>query len=242
MIKRAFLKKQMKKSHAEGRTTHFLRRLVFSIVDKALLEHYGPEYPLKCLQASVGVQLVLDSFGIQSRLFTGAVCFAQVYEGDETALGWGGFWDQDHHVWVVTEFRELVDLTIAKLHLHPVLSRPDAIPIPALWWDEITTWPRTILYLPEGSVTIELPEEEMADLDLFTRKVRSTKDRILNQSSFDQVSFSPILYGPKSLNTLSRKGNLWLQRTLKFQELNIPFPPWVQRRQQEIMRRYQSLT
>ncbi len=38
---------------------------MFSIVNQALREHYGGDYPLKCLQSSVGIQLVLKKLRIE---------------------------------------------------------------------------------------------------------------------------------------------------------------------------------
>lgn len=240
MIKPGFIREHVEKSHREKRTTYFLRQLVFLIVDETLTKHYGADYSMRCLQSSAGIRSVLDSLGIKSDLFKGAVCIAQVYEEDETVSGWSGFWDKDHHVWVVTEFGELVDLAVAKHHLHPASSRPDGFQMPAIWWDDLTAWPYTIRYLPEGPIEIKLTPENMADFNKFTRKVMETKDRFLKELSVNEVSFEPLLYGPDSMNILYEQGNQWVRRTLMFQELQIPFPDWIQSREQELKDKYEK--
>lgn len=237
MIRTGFLQKQVQKSRRDRHTSQFLRRLVFSIVDEALHEHYGKDYPQKCLQASVGIQLVLKKLGIESKLWTGAVCFAQAYKNGLGQTGWAGFWDRDHHVWLMTEFMELVDLTISELHLHPAFSRRDAEPIPPLWWDDISAWPRTIRYLPEGAVAPVFQfetQEEMEDLERFKSLVLKTIEYYLAERKAENVTFGPVLEGEHSLNSLHEQGHPYLVKTLIFHQLKIPFPPWIQRRMVEL--------
>jgi hypothetical protein len=241
MIRTGFLQKQVQKSRRERRTTQFLRRFVFSVVDQALHEHYGKDYPEKCLQSSAAIQSVLSKLGIESKLWTGAACLAQAYKTAPEQTGWGGFWDRDHHVWLVTEFMELVDLTISELHLHPASSRRDAEPIPPLWWDEIAEWPRTIRYLPEAPVApvFQFEErEDTEDMERFKALVLTTMERYMAGRRVEDVAFGPMLEGERSLNSLHSLGHPYVVKTFIVQQLNIPFPPWVQRRMDEIDRRY----
>jgi hypothetical protein len=240
MIKHGFLQKQVQKSRRDRHTSQFLRRFVFSIVDQALHEHYRRDYPQKCLQSSVGIQLVLKKLGIESRLWTGAACFAQAYKNAPTKTGWAGFWDRDHHVWLVTEFAELVDLTISELHLHPSFSRRDAEPIPPLWWDELGQWPGTIRYLPEGTVSSVFQfetREETEDLERFKARVLTTMEHYVAGRRAESVAFGPVLEGDHSLNALHDHGHPYLVKTLIVHQLGIPFPPWVQRRMAELTRK-----
>jgi hypothetical protein len=198
MIRKGFLQKQIQKSRREGRTSPFLRRLVFSVVDQALHEHYGADYPQKCLQSSVGIQLVLGKLGIESKLWMGAACFAQAYRNSPGKTGWAGFWDRDHHVWLVTEFAELVDLTISELHLQPLSRSGDAEPIPPLWWNEISEWPWIIRYLPEGLVSPAFQfetREEMEDVNRFKALVLETLERYMAERRAEDVAFGPMLEG-----------------------------------------------
>jgi len=241
MIKAGFIQKQVQKSRRERRTTQFLRRFVFSVVDQALHEHYDKDYPEKCLQSSAAIQSVLSKLGIESKLWTGAACLAQAYKTAPERTGWGGFWGRDHHVWLVTEFMELVDLTISELHLHPASSRRDAEPIPPLWWDEIAEWPRTIRYLPEAPVApvFQFEErEDTEDMERFKALVLTTIEHYLAERTVEDVAFGPMLEGERSMNSLHDQGHPYVVKTFIVQQLNIPFPPWVQRRMGEIDRRY----
>lgn len=241
MIKTGFIQKQAQKSRRDRHTSQFLRRFVFSVVDEALHEHYGGDYPQKCLQSSVGIQLVLKKLGIESKLWTGAACFAQAYKNAPAQTGWAGFWDRDHHVWLVTEFMELVDLTISELHLHPSSSRRDAEPIPPLWWDDIASWPRTIRYLPEGAVAPIFQFEtrkETEDMERFKALVLLTMERHMAARSAEDVAFGPVLEGEHSLNSLHEQGDPYVVKTLIVHQLGIPFPPWVQQRINELDRKY----
>ena len=237
MIKPGFLQKQIQKSRRDGHTSQFLRRFVFSIVDQALHDHYGGDYPQKCLQSSVGIQLVLKKLGIESKLWTGAACFAQAYKTVPEMIGWAGFWDRDHHVWLVTEFSELVDLTVSELHLHPSFSRQDAEPIPPLWWDELGQWPGTIRYLPDGAVSSAFRFEmrrETQDLESFKNLLLATMGCYVAERRAEDIAFGPILEGEHSLNSLHDQGHPYLVKTLVVHRQGVPFPPWVQQRQAEL--------
>lgn len=80
MIKPGFIKAQVAKPAANGETSNFLRRLVFSVVDRVAKAHYGPLYSTKYFQVSAAIQAVLDRLGIESRLWIGAVCIAEVFD------------------------------------------------------------------------------------------------------------------------------------------------------------------
>jgi hypothetical protein len=180
--------------------------------------------------------------GIAATLFTGAVCFAEVFKEEDSVVGWSGFWDKDHHVWAVTEFGELVDLTVSELHLHPASKRRDAVPVPAVWWDDLELWPRVIRYLPEGPISIALPCDEMIDLDEFKANVLDVMNRVLNESAVNEIIFHPIMEGVNSINLLTKEGNLWLSKSLKFQDINVPFPEWIQKRENELRQQFSERT
>lgn len=152
MISQGFLDGEISESREQRRTSLFIRKLTLHVVDAALRQHYGADYPIRCLQASCGIRRVLGSFGIAARLVVGAACFSEVNRKPPVEVSWGGFWDQDHHIWTLTEYDEIVDLTITQLHLHPAKQRCDAVPIPAVWWSPSHRWPSIILYLPEGEI------------------------------------------------------------------------------------------
>ncbi len=235
MIKPGFIKAQVARSAANKQTTPFLRRLVFSTVDEVATAHYGPRYSTKCLQASACIQAVLGRFGVKSQLWIGAMCVAEVF--DEPGYeSWGGFWDQDHHVWVITEYAELVDLSISQLHRHPRCRRPDGVSIPALWWTDLDQWPPVIRYLPDSPIKIGLEGEDADDLASFQAKVMAALDARLATSTVQSTAFGRILSDVEWMNEATERGDPWLTRALVFVDTAIAFPDWIRERERELLR------
>jgi len=156
--------------------------------------------------------------GISASIWGGAVCFAEAFQRPPHYNAFGGFWDKDHHVWAVTQFTEVVDFTISQMNLHPANSRPDTIPVPAVWWDDVTLWPPTIRYLPEGRLKLELPRDEAEDLETFRHRVDRVFDDVLAQLDREDVPETPLLSGPESMNRLYKIGEPWVVGTLRYQE------------------------
>lgn len=233
MIKPAFLKRQSEKSLQEKRTSPFLRRLVFQVVDAAARGHYADAYPTKCFQCSAAIATLLDGFGIRSRMMAGAVCIAETSEGEMPR--WGGFWDQDHHVWLMTGFGELVDLSIGVLHRHPASSRADGHPNPPLWWTDPGVWPPIIRYLPDTEVHRLADPAERADLDRFRSRAIDDLGALTADGTVEDISFGPILDGMATLDGLTQAGNPWARRAYAIQRHRVPHPPWIRRREEELM-------
>jgi hypothetical protein len=233
VIKPGFIKAQVGNSAANGETSNFLRQLVLSVVDAVAMKHYGSAYPLKCLQVSAAIQAVLNRFGIGSRLWLGAVCVAEVFDeaGQES---WGGFWGGDHHVWLVTDYLEYVDLSISQCHLHPRCRRQDGVPIPPIWWSDVTQWPTVLRYLPDSPIKIGLEGEDAADLNEFLTTVMAALDRHLTTRTVQDTQFRRLLSDAASMNEGFDQGNPWLVRAIVFQEKGIPFPAWIRTREQEL--------
>lgn len=91
---------------------------------------------------------------------------------------------QDHHIWLTTEYDELVDLSISHCHRHPRSRRTDGIPMPPLWWNDLGQWPPVIRYLPDAPVRIRLQGEDAADLARLEREVMTALDARLVIGSF----------------------------------------------------------
>lgn len=149
------------------------------------------------------------------------------------------FGGDDHHVFLATEYNELVDLTMKYLHLHPMSKKNKQLPVPAVWWSDIDQWPTILKYLPENAkVNIMLPEEDNLDLENFKILVLKEYENTLESSTVNEILFEPILNGIDSVNKLYNEGNMWLKKSLIFQELNIPLPLWVEKKEAEQMRKY----
>ena len=234
MIKQSFLKKQIKKSRSEKKTSYFLRRLIFLLVDNTLKNHYEDTYAMRCLQSSIAINLLLAELGIKSQSIVGDVCVAQVFENDSSHPNWNGFWGGDHHVWSCNEFGEVIDLTIKYLHLHPVTKTNGQLPMPAIWWEDNVQWPVIMRYLQQGVALVDLPKDEMDDLESFKKIIISNYNDFLQNNTVQDVIFHPIIYGKDSMNQLHKEGNLWLKKSIVFQNLAIPFPQQIQKRLAEL--------
>jgi hypothetical protein len=240
MIKKGFLQKQVQRSRADKRTAPFLRRFVLSIGEEALRGHYGNEWPDKCLQSSHAIQLVLDRLGISSEIWEGAACFAQAYKNAPQEIRWVGFWGEDHHYWLMTEFKELVDLTISQIHLHPEFSRSDGEPIPPVWWNNLSPWLNTIRYLPAGSLSPDSYFENREDEDnqkAFEASVIVTMNRYMASYDVNNVSFGPIIENEDSLNSLYQQRHPAIVKTYGMHQQASPFPPWIEQRIAELTRK-----
>ena len=236
MIKTSFLEAQSAKSAAQNKTTPFLRRLVASVVDRAAHEQYGAAYAMKCLQTSHAVLLLLDRLNIGGVLCEGALCAALVHE-DSRADGWGGFWGANHHVWAMTQFGEIVDLSISQMHRHSRSDRTDGIPCPPMWWDDKAFALPVIRHLPDNFFkTIAFSDETGApDLAAFESRVRRIYEETLAGETVEQIAFGPLLENIDGARSLHRQGHKWLSRAIAFQERKIPLPRWVSEREAEMV-------
>jgi hypothetical protein len=158
---------------------------------------------------------------------------AEVFE-DQGYATWGGFWDQDHHLWLTTQYDELVDLSISHVHRHPRSRRSDGIAMPAVWWNDLGQWPPVIRYLPDAPVKIGLQGEDAADLARFQGKVMMALDARLATGSVQDTAFGRILSDIEWMNEATRLGDPWLTRAVVFVDGRIPFPDWIQDREREL--------
>ncbi|MGC6500820.1 MAG: hypothetical protein ACON4C_11555 [Henriciella sp.] len=234
MIKSQFLKKQREKSQSTKSTTPFLRRLVFYTVDQVASEHYGADYAMKCAQTAGAAQRVLDRLGVRSRITLGAVCFPKI-SPDRRFLGWTGFWGDDHHIWLTTEFCEVVDLSISRLHDHPK-TRGTEMPTPAIWWCHEQGWPPIIRYLEDTFIDgIALScELEQASYEAFLEKVDFTFSTILRDQIVSDVRFDSMLMNLDQLNALTDANHRWATAACIVPAQDIAFPDWVVERENEI--------
>ena len=236
MITDSFIRAQSAESLAKKRTTPFLRRLVAQVIDQAASEHYGLSYSMRCQQASQAARNLLANMGVEGKVCLGAFCAPAIYE-DHRYAGWGGFWGADHHAWAMTQFFEIIDLSIAKTHLHPRNSRADGIAMPAIWWDDASFPPSVIRYLPDTTFKSAAFEDEKAteDFAVFEKRVADVFQRTLSSKQVNEVIFEPVIENISSMQLLHNKGNPWLNRALIFQQRNIPFPDWIVEREAELI-------
>jgi hypothetical protein len=210
------------------RTTNELRQFVLKICHDALTQHYGHNYSNRCFQSSIIIKDILDTLGINSVIVLGATCFPRVIGEQPYQLSWNGFWGKDHHIWLMTEFYEIVDLTISQLHLHQLNINLKAHAIPPLWWYPGDEMPSMFKYLPSGKAPM-LEDESKEDL----QRLRIVTEQIL-ANDVDSTDFSPILHGIESMNQLFENGDHWAIGVLALQEMNTQLPEWILNREKEL--------
>lgn len=230
------LKDEINISLNEKSCTPFLKYFVFGLIGKCLFKIYGQESSIKCLQSSISIQLILEKLGIKSRIYLGSCCFGMTEKNTRT-FRWGGFWDGDHHLWLVSEFKELIDFTISLLHLHPSnVSTNGFDEIPPLWWTPIEIAIPIFRYLPTDlNVIVEekLEGVEKLKLDKLKKLVEEELNLSLQSDNLEMYD-KYILENPDILNRLIEMGNPWLNGCLTVVEREIPMPDWVLQKEIEL--------
>lgn len=235
MIKRAFLKKQVERSKCERRTSPFLRRLIMGVVDRSASEHYGSTYPTRCVQCSTALSMLLRDIGIRNFLTLGALCIVEVFIDGSPPM-WGGFWNRDHHMWMTSEFGEIVDLTVSKLHQHPASQRREAFAAPPIWWSDCSAFPPIFRYLPDSPANPDVADREgSADLSKFLILVRRRFAETLERADVAEIARPQILDGPETLQRLLDSGDEWTKGAFAVQQFRVPFPDWIVEREAELM-------
>lgn len=235
MIKRAFIEKQVERSKRERRTSSFLRRLIMGVVDRSAFEHYGSSYPTRCIQCSAALSLLLRDLGIRNFLTLGAFCIAEVFS-DGSPPRWGGFWNRDHHVWMNSEFGEIVDLTVSTLHKHPASQKGAALAAPPIWWSDCSRFPAIFRYLPDSPANPDIADRDgSADLADFLKLVRKRFAETLERSEVAEIARPQILDGFETLQRLLVSGDEWTKAVFAVQQFRVPFPDWIVGREAELM-------
>lgn len=112
------------------------------------------DYPLLVATACVEA---LKQFRIESRVMYGPAAWVEILENHSPI--WAGCWDGNVHLWVATEFGEVVDLNSSVAHrkrAHGDAAYKALYSPPILWSAEVPSFYR---YVPEGIAEIELTEE-----------------------------------------------------------------------------------
>ncbi len=237
MIPRNDIDEHIAEWRLKGRTAPFVQHLLMQIVDEAARSHYPNDYPMKCLQTAGAIKHILRKLGITARLYAGAVCFTKI-DPSGNFVGWTGFWDADHHIWLHTEFHEIVDLSVSQLHLHPQ-TQGEELPLPAMWWDYRQGLPAVFKYLPDVPVAkIEMEEPDQSIYLQFLESVESLFNEYLSQRSPGDIFFNRLLSHIDQLNEWTDTGDAWLYGSLEILNVEKPHPQWMIEREAEISAAY----
>lgn len=199
-----------RRSKSRGRTTDLLRHVAFSIVDQALRAHYGTDYGDRCVQAALGVAKVLGLAGVETFFLHGTLSMPIRFDPASGPVI-GGFWgDGGTHTWVVTEFKELVDLTISHFTKNP--RRGYGASPPPFWLYRADLAPPGVQYVPDPPCPVELYMEDPADeadLAVFMTKLEEVIQQTLGHADSQDLLFDPILENPRTLARLLEQGHEW---------------------------------
>jgi hypothetical protein len=214
MITRDEIQSELAQSFEHRQTTGPLRRLVLSIVDRAARRHYGETYPTRCVQTATVISLLLEQFGIESQVWGGAFSYperlkviATAGSGALASPAWGGFWGENHHAWVVTEFCELVDLSVSQSHAD--LRHGDDRPhqIPAIWWRD-KYFPSPLRYRFQGRANLN--DGLQQDVGEFAAVVGDEFSTLIAGGSIKALSFEPLLEDSSSIESLRIAAFPWI--------------------------------
>ena len=212
MIDETFISSEIKKSKEDKRTSSFIRKFIFKVVDEAATSVYGQNYSNRCAQTSEAINYLLNEFEIKSKVFIGSLCVLEVFQNkSEIGFCWGGFWDDQSHLFNITEFGELVDLTISQLHLDPNQKFKNIYPLSPLWWQPIDGWPPIIKYLPDGPAKYGIPDDDKENFKSFMDSVKDLRNNYLTNLNKDDITFGAIIYNVDTLNLLTQMGDPWLK-------------------------------
>jgi hypothetical protein len=153
-----FVIKQVELSKARGLCTTDLKKVIFTSVSEALQLVYGQEKSMRCVESSVAIKTLLKRLGIESFLIKGSLRTIEILNGG--SIRESGFWGENHHFWVMSQFAEIVDLTVSYLHLHPASYEKAAIPHPPVWCFEPDLPPAVQYEMTNSCREIQILNEE----------------------------------------------------------------------------------
>ena len=200
---------EVDKSKLQHRTTSFLLQFVFLIIEKSLKSAFGQNYSDKCLQSSYGINHLLNKIGIESDIYKCELKALEVYELDgEIKFCWGGFSDESYHVFLMTQFSEIVDFTFSLLYKDPNLINKNVYKTHPIWWCSDSNIPDYIQYKNFTKLNIEDSFKQSATdfIDLLDKQF---KDTIHNHGEKD-IEYYPILINEKTINELIKQKDPWL--------------------------------
>lgn len=231
-------------------TTLNLRDYIFSVVDETNLEIFGDKSSFKCAQTALATAFLLSKFGIESVYILGSVCVPKISVNLST-MSWHGFWNNDHHYWIMTKFGEIVDLSVAYLHRHPV-QKTSILEMPPVWIDTNQGVPTcfkyfnsecfnvdysqgrpVITFLEDNDKTATLsPEQELAEY-------WAALEQNFMKTEKTYVSRFPChITEGMTENDLHTSTSAYLNLIPKFLDENIESPRWIIEREAELMAPY----
>lgn len=226
----------IEESHRIGETFRPLKLLAMDIVHRAMVECYGDNYSIRCMECTMGFKSIFTKWGIDGFIVMGALCIPNIEPRmDLLTATWAGFWGKDHHFWAMTRFHEFVDLGMSQNHLHPVSLLRSPLQPPAVWFSVTKPFPHFIRLMPFALMGEARSSDEQPRMEVYLRRV----DELLDQAMIKTYQPGDIVFtgapfatSIDDLNRLANAGDPWCSRAHLFQD--IPQPEWVAARIKEL--------
>ena len=244
------IKQEAKISRKKRKTTLPLRDYIFSVVDETNLEVFGERSSFKCAQTALATASLLSKYGIKTVYILGSTCVPKI-STDLSIMSWHGFWGDDHHYWVMTEFGEIVDLSMAYLHLHPQ-EKLSLLEMPPVWIDTNQGIPTCFKYFHSECFNLDYSEGRPETIFLDDNDKTATTSPEQEFAEYWAVFERNFLKKDKTYvsrfpchisediteDALHISKSAYLNAIPKFLNENIEFPRWILQREAELMAPY----
>lgn len=238
LIRTLQVEKELRRVKANKKCTSEFQRYILSLTASALEKTYGSNFSDQCLQSSLGIQMALKHYGITSTLIEGALCIPTASLERSNSV-WQGFWNNHHHYWLVTEFDELIDLTISQINSHPATGKERRADPPAFWFHDVSYLPAIFKYLPSDVIPHEAETflEDKSDNELLQQYLAVLKSTLsLNNKILYHPRVETILNSTDDLTSWHKKGDKWSQICWQYNVNEIPLPAWIVNRENELLK------
>lgn len=202
MLLKGVIHQEIQNSISQKSCSELLKKHIFNVITEAIESNYEETYGL-CLQSTLGIQAILKSFKIDSKVVVGrnlvpGICnYPYEYE-------WVGYWGKYYHVWLITEFAELVDFSISKFNVHPEHKR--FYTIPPIWLSN-NEWPNDLLrYTPTTSSDYQLQNSDKEKINILLGSIDWIKASLLEMEINELVPIDII----SSQSSFQNYENKWI--------------------------------
>lgn len=223
--------REIHRSRVNKKASNELKNFVLSCTHMFLVKHYGVNYSDRCLQSSLGINRILRHFGFNSILLEGGFCMPRTsFERKE--LGWQGFWGEDHHYWILTEFKEIIDLSISLSAQHPAFKNNEPYSPPPIWWQEKRGVPDFMIYLSTQSYGLNgiFELQDPSDNLIMQHYLKDIED-FLNSSQLTYTSnFDYIFSDMSDFNSGLKRKDPWFLNCSFHSSIDLPIPKWFEDR------------
>lgn len=244
------IEKEVEISRINRATTLALRDYIFKVIDETNIEVFGERSSLKCAQTALATAFLLSKLGVKTVYILGSICVPKISTNLAT-MDWHGFWGGDHHYWIMTEFGEIVDISVAYLHMHPQ-EKLSLLEMPPIWINTNQGVPACFKYLHSECFNVDYSEGMPKIVFLENNDVTSTlspedemieywtalEQNIIEKNKTDISRFPCLISEGITEHDLHVSNSAYLNAIPKFLDANIELPLWIIQTEAELMAPY----